>query len=263
MQGVTLNGVVIHYADEGPHDGFPVVFGNSLGTDFRVWDRLVPLLPGSLRVIRYDKRGHGLSDCPEGGWSIETLADDLAALLETLGVRRAVVCGLSVGGMIAQALAGARPELVRGLILADTAAWIGPPEMWVRRIATVEADGMAAIADAVLGRWFTAHFRDTDPALALWRNLLLRTPAAGYVATCAAIRDADLTGTARGLRLPALVVVGGEDGATPPELVRGTADLIPGSRFAQIAGAGHLPPVEQPAALGRLIGDFLRETGHV
>lgn len=263
MRAVTVNGVTLNVRVEGREDGPALVFANSLGTDLRVWEPLLPHLPPGLRLIRYDKRGHGLSDCPEGGWSIETLADDLAALLEALGVRQAVVCGLSVGGMIAQALAGARPEWVRGLILADTAARIGPPGMWDRRIATVEADGMAAIADAVLGRWFTARFRDADPALALWRNLLLRTPAAGYAATCAAIRDADLTGTTRGLRLPALVVVGAEDGATPPELVRGTAALIPGSRFAEIAGAGHLPPVEQPAALGRLIGDFLRETGHV
>jgi len=263
MQAISVDGVTLHVRVEGPAEAPALVFANSLGTDLRVWEPLLPHLPAGLRLVRYDKRGHGLSDCPEGGWSIATLAGDLEALLDALEVREAVVCGLSVGGMIAQALAAGRPGLVRGLVLADTAARIGPPEMWDRRMAAVEAEGVGAVAGQVLERWFTARFRAGDPALALWRNMLLRTPVAGYAATCAAIRDADLTETTRSLRLPCLAVAGAEDGATPPELVRDTAALIPGSRFEVIRGCGHLPPVERPAALGRLIGDFLRETGHV
>lgn len=263
MQAITVNGAALHVRSEGPEDAPALVFANSLGTDLRVWDPLVPHVAPRLRLVRYDKRGHGLSDCPQGGWSIETLAADLVELMDALGIRAAAVCGLSVGGMIAQALAAARPDLVRALILADTAARIGPAEMWDARIATVEAEGIAAIADGVLERWLTPRFRSADPAFPLWRNMLVRTPATGYAATCAAIRDADLTESTRRLRLPCLAVAGAEDGATAPDLVRATADLIPGSRFEVIPEAGHLPPVEQPAALGRLITDFLRETGHV
>lgn len=263
MQGITVNGVTLHVRDEGPERAPALVFVNSLGTDLRIWNPLIPHLPPGLRLVRYDKRGHGLSDCPAGPYVMEALAAELAALLDSLGVRAAVVCGLSVGGMIAQALAAARPELVRALVLADTAARIGPVEMWDARIAAVEANGIASVADAILGRWFTARFRAHDPAFPLWRNMLIRTPAAGYAATCAAIRDADLTEATARLRLPCLAVAGAEDGATPPALVRGMAERICGCRFQVIADCGHLPPVEQPTALGRLITEFLTETGHV
>jgi 3-oxoadipate enol-lactonase len=260
MRCVAVGKLNVHVEESGDPDGLPVVFSNSLGTDLRVWDRLLPLLPSGLRFVRYDSRGHGLSDGGEAAFAISDLADDLAGLLDRLGVESAVVCGLSVGGVVAQDLAARRPERVRALVLCDTAARIGPAEMWDARIRAVESGGVAALADAVLERWFTARFRREEPELALWRNMLARTSPAGYAATCAAIRDADLTETTRRLRLPTLAVVGDEDGATPPELVRETAALIPGSRFAVIPGAGHLPPVEAPEALARLIADFLEET---
>jgi 3-oxoadipate enol-lactonase len=256
MLAIRHQGRTIHAAVSGDPDGLPVVFANSLGTDLRVWD---PLLPPGLRLVRYDKRGHGLSG-GDGAWAIDDLAADLEALMDALGVEAAVVCGLSVGGMIAQALAARSPGRVRALILCDTAARIGPASIWQDRIAAVEAGGIAPIADAVLERWFSPRFRAEDPALALWRNMLVRTPTAGYAATCAAIRDADLTASTRALRLPTLAVAGEIDGATPPDLVRATAELIPGARFAVIPGCGHLPPAEAPEALARLVADFLKET---
>jgi 3-oxoadipate enol-lactonase len=259
MLAIRHQGRTIHAAVSGNADGMPLVFANSLGTDLRVWDPLLPLLPPGLRLVRYDKRGHGLSD-GAGAWTIDDLVADLEALMEALGIGSAVVCGLSVGGMIAQALAARSPGRVRALILCDTAARIGPASIWQDRIAAVEAGGIAPIADAVLERWFSPRFRAQDPAIALWRNMLVRTPPAGYAATCAAIRDADLTASTRDLRLPALAVAGEMDGATPPDLVRATAELIPGARFAVIPGCGHLPPAEAPAALAGLVADFLKET---
>ena len=263
MQAITVDGVTHHVRVEGPEDGPALVLANSLGTDLRIWDAMLAHVPAGLRIVRYDKRGHGLSDCPEGYWRVETLAADLAGIMDALGVSAATVCGLSVGGMIAQALAASRPDLVRALVLADTAARIGPEEMWTTRIAAVEADGLAPLADGVMDRWFTHRFRAGDPSLPLWRNMLMRTPAAGYAATCAAIRDADLTASTAALRLPCLAVCGAEDVATTPELVLATAALIPGSRFEKVPEAGHLPPVEQPAVLGRLVADFLAEAGLV
>jgi len=183
--------------------------------------------------------------------------------MDHLGVTGAVVCGLSVGGMIAQQLAAERPDLVRGLILCDTGAKLGTPEMWQERITTTMTKGIAAMADAVMERWFTPAFRATDPAFPVWRNMLCRTTPGGYAGTCAAIRDTDLVASTSRLRLPCLAVCGDRDGATPPDLVRETAALIPGSRFELIEGAGHLPCIEQPDALAGLIGGFLREIGHI
>lgn len=263
MNSVKHAGLTLHVADQGDADGPALVFANSLGTDLRVWDAVLPLLPAGLRLIRADKRGHGLSDDTPGPFAIADLADDLAAVLDALDVRQAVVVGLSVGGLIAQSLAARRPDLVCALILSGTAPKIGTPEMWNARIDAVEQGGIAPLAEAILERWFTPRFRAEDPAYPLWRNMLVRTPAAGYAATCAAIRDADLTAATAALRLPVLAMVGDADGSTPPDLVQAMAASIPGARFEIITDAGHIPGVERPAEVARLIGDFLKETGHV
>jgi 3-oxoadipate enol-lactonase len=254
---------MLHARIEGREHAPALVFSNSLGTDLRVWDALIPHLPTGLRLIRYDKRGHGLSDCPAQPWGMGDHVADLTGLMDALELRDAVVCGLSVGGMIAQGLAAERPDLVRGLVLCDTAAKIGSPEMWDSRIEAIRKGGIDSLAGTILERWFTRRFREHSPEFPLWRNMLLRTPVEGYTGTCAAIRDTDLMESTSRLRLPCLAVCGTEDGATPPDLVRETAALIPGSRFELIRNAGHLPPAEQPEALGRLISGFLKEIGHV
>lgn len=257
MQSMIANGVAIHFRDEGPEEAPAIVFSNSLGTDFRVWDALLPHLPDGWRWLRYDKRGHGLSGLPEGPWLIEDHAADLAALMEARGISQAVICGLSVGGLIAQALAASRPELVRGLILCDTGAKIGNAEMWNGRMAQIREGGLEAILEANMSRWFTEAFRADPARLAPWNAMLSRTPVEGYLRTAEAIRDADCRASTAQLSLPCLAVVGEADGSTPPDLVRETAALIPGSRFEVIEGAGHIPCVEQPAALAALITGFL------
>jgi 3-oxoadipate enol-lactonase len=262
MQAIEVNGVRLHHAVTGDPDGIPVVFANSLGTDFRIWDRLLPLLPRGLWVVRYDMRGHGLSDAPEGGYYMGDLVGDAAGLMDALGVRDAVFVGLSIGGVVAQGLAAQRPDLVRAAVLSNTAAKIGTEASWQERIAAVRAGGVDAVADRVLEMWFTRRFRAERPdELALWRHMLTRTPLAGYVGCCAALAGTDLRESTAGLRLPVLAVAGDEDGSTPPDLVRETAASIPGARFELIRGAGHIPCVEAPEALARLIGDFLREQG--
>lgn len=260
MQALDLGDLRLHVEDRGA--GAPVVFLNSLGTDLRLWEKLLPLLPPGLRLVRMDKRGHGLSDCPPGPYSMGALVRDAERVCDLLGLRDAVVVGLSIGGMIAQGLAVKRPDIVRALVLSNTAAKIGTPALWEERIATVRARGVEALADAVMARWFAPAFRAT-PELALWRNMLVRTPAEGYAGCCAALAGADLYAATARLRLPALAIAGSEDGSTPPDLVRETAALIPGARFALIRGAGHLPCVERPADHAELIAGFLREIGHV
>ena len=159
MQVRTVNGVRLHCRVEGDSDGAPVVFANSLGTDLRVWDRLLPLLPAGLRLVRYDMRGHGLSDAPEGDYFMGDLVADAAGLMDALGFRDAIFVGLSIGGVVAQGLAAERPDLVRAVVLSNTAAKIGTEATWRDRIATVRADGIEAIADGVLEKWFTRAFR--------------------------------------------------------------------------------------------------------
>ena len=254
MQVLTRPWGAMHYRTDG--NGPAVVFANSLGTDLRLWDAVLPLLPG-LRAIRFDKRGHGLSDVgPQEG--IDGFADDAAALIEAVADGPVVFVGLSIGGMIGQALAARRPDLVRALVLSNTAAKMGTAEAWAARIAAVQAGGGAAITDAVMERWFAPAFRAT-PALAPWRNMLTRTDAAGYCSACAAIAGADLSATTRALRVPVLAIAGDQDGASPPDLVRGTADMIPGAAFHVIPGAGHLPCVETPSQWAALVAPFLTE----
>jgi 3-oxoadipate enol-lactonase len=194
---------------------------------------------------------------------METLADDLAALLDRLEAKSAVVVGLSIGGLIAQSLAARRPDLVGALILMDTAAKIGDAEMWNERIATATGPkGIESMADGVMERWFSAAFRRNRPEeLSVWRNMLTRCPPEGYAGCCAALRDADLREAAKGLSVPTLGIAGDEDASTPPELVKATADLIPGARFEIVRGAGHLPCIEHPATCASLILSFMEESG--
>lgn len=256
MHTLTRPWGALHYRTDGPADAPVVVFANSLGTDLRLWDAVLPLLPG-IRALRFDKPGHGLSD-RRADLSIAALAEDAIALIESQADGPVVFVGLSIGGMIGQELAARRPDLLRGLVLSNTAAKMGTAEAWNARIAAVQAGGVAGIADAVMDRWFAPAFRAT-PALALWRNMLVRTPADGYVAACAAIAAADLSLGTAGLRLPTLVIAGAEDGASPPDLVAATARLIPDAAFHTIPGAGHLPPVEAPEAFAALLTAFLKD----
>lgn len=257
------DGTVLHIRDEGPAGGTPVVFSNSLGTDLRVWDAMLEHMPAGLRLFRYDKRGHGLSDCPATDWGVEEHITDLEAMMDAKGLGGAIIVGLSVGGLIAQGLAARRPDLMRGIVLMDTAAKIGNDAMWNDRIAAIEAGGIESIEAAILERWFTARFRNEDPAFPIWRNMLTRTPSHGYCRTGAGIRDTDLTAEASALTFPVLAMAGEDDGSTPPDLVRGTADLIPGARFMLIEDAAHLPCIEQPKITAAAITEFLTETGHV
>jgi 3-oxoadipate enol-lactonase len=261
MKMLDLGDVQLHYRIDGNPDGAPVVFANSLGTDLRLWDKVLPLLPHNLRYIRYDKRGHGLSSVPGAPYSMGALVRDAERLLDHLEVRDCVFVGLSIGGMIAQGLAVKRLDQVRALVLSNTAAKIGMPSMWQERIDAVTRDGIEALANPVMERWFSRDFRAT-PELTLWRNMLVRQPAEGYAGCCAAIAGTAFYTPTSGLRLPALGIAGSEDGATPPDLVRETIELIPGSRFELMRRAGHLPCVEQPEAYADILTRFLRETGH-
>jgi 3-oxoadipate enol-lactonase len=258
MQVADIGGRRLHHAATGPGGGPALALVNSLGTDFRLWDAFLPHLAPGWRVLRWDFAGHGLSEPMDGPCSIARHADDLAALMDAAGMARAAVFGVSVGGQIAQQFAATRPDRVRGLIAADTAAKIGDAESWAARIGAVRAQGLVGMADTILERWFPASWRAAHPAeLALWRMMLARQSVDGYVATCEALRDADLTAQSARIAVPTLVIAGLEDGSTPPDLVRGLARLIPGARLAEIPGAGHLPMADAPEAVAAVVNPFL------
>ncbi|MEP3244717.1 MAG: 3-oxoadipate enol-lactonase [Sneathiella sp.] len=259
MNFVTLKTVTLHYEFRSAGAGKPVlVFANSLGTDFRIWDGVIGCLQGDYSILRYDKRGHGLSAAGTPPYHMDDHVGDLTRLLDHLEVTDVILCGLSVGGMIAQGVALTRPDLVGRLVLCDTGHKIGDRLLWQNRIDAVLKDGLKPMTDTVMERWFTSDFRQQDnPVYAGCRAMFERQEPAGYAGTCAAIRDADFTQTVRALSAPTLCLVGSEDTSTPPALVQKLAGLIPKASFVVIEGAGHLPCLEQIQAFTRTLEDFI------
>lgn len=254
---------LLHYRLAGEDGSPPLVFVNSLGTDARIWDEVIARFSDRYLCLSYDKRGHGLSDAPGADYRLDDHLDDLEGLLDHVGIDKSVLVGVSVGGLIGQGLALRAPGRLVGLVLCDTAPKVGDASFWAQRMSAVRQNGMAAIADGIMERWFSPGFRrDRPDELAGWRNLFLRTHAAGYVATCATLRDTDLTDNVGAISPPALVVAGDADLATPVELVRALAAGMPNARFEVLAGAGHIPSIEQPENLSGLINAFLKEVGH-
>jgi 3-oxoadipate enol-lactonase len=263
MKFVRVNDVLLHYRLHGRSDAPALVLVNSLGTDARIWDAVIERLAPQYRILSYDKRGHGLSDAPPGDYSLDQHVGDLAGLVAHCGLDRFALMGVSVGGLIAQGYALAHPEQVTSLVLCDTAAKLGDAASWDGRIRTIRDQGMGALADAVMERWFPPAFRTGRPdELAGWRNLFLRSSPDGYCGTCATLRDSDLRDRIGGLAMPTLVVVGSEDASTPVAVVRDCAAAIPGARFEIIEGAGHIPSIDQPDRLTAVVQGFLKGGGH-
>ena len=259
MKFAAVNGISIHYQYLDAGVGKPlIVFSNSLATDFRIWQDCVDDLSVDYSILCYDKRGHGLSGMGVTPYTIDDHVADLTGLMDHLGLSGAAVVGLSVGGLIAQGLYHSRPDLVKALVLCDTAAKIGNVDMWNDRLQMVRDGGMEALVDANMQRWFSPAFhRDRAVDLDGFIAMFLRTPVAGYIGTGIAIRDADFREKAPGISVPTTCLVGDQDGATPPDLVRATAEMIPGAKFEIVKDAGHIPCAEQPAAVIKSIRDMM------
>ncbi len=257
MPFADLDDVRLHYVLEGPLDAPLVVLSNSLGTNLAMWDRQLPLLAQHLRVLRYDTRGHGQSSIPPGPYRLQTLANDVLHLMDSLDITKAAVCGVSLGGMTALWLGIHAAERLTHLVPANTAPRIGTEESWNARISQVDTDGMASLVDGTLERWFTAPFRAADPlAIATTRQMLLTTSASGYGSCCAAIRDMDLTDTVDQIKIPALILAGTHDPVTPPVLGRMLAEKIEGADYLEL-NAAHLSNIEQAQAFAGALLKFL------
>lgn len=247
-----------YYRLEG-NDGRPVVmFAHSLGVDHGQWDPQVPELLENFQVLRYDIRGHGASEAPPGNYSIELLGRDALALADALGIRRFAFCGLSMGGMIGQWLGVNAADRVTRLALANTSPRTADPGPMEQRRQTALREGLGALADAVIARFFTPEaLASGSPAVATVRRTVLATDPAGYAGCCAAVRDWDSKDTLRGIRAPVLVIGGDRDPSTPwADNGAALAAAIPGAKTV-VLKAAHLSNVECPREFTTALVEFL------
>lgn len=256
----TPQGVRLHYRVDGRDDASAILLSNSLGADLDMWAAQVALLAPRYRVVRYDSRGHGDSDASPGPYEIGQLASDALALLDHLGIERALVCGISMGGLVAQWLAIHHPERLRSAVFANTGAKIGTAETWSERITTVRTEGMVGVRDAVVGRFFTPSFVEREPeTVERIRRTLVAVPADAYIASCRAVEGADLRAEVGSIRAPSLIVASTEDVSTPVADSEWLHVHIPGSRLVVIEDAAHLSNVEQPDRFNEALAGFLNE----
>lgn len=250
--------VRLHYQLEGREDAPWLVLSNSLGTTIDMWMPQIPALLEHFRVVRYDTRGHGQSSVPNGPYSVEQLGNDVIALMDHLKIERANFCGLSMGGMTGIWLGINRPQRIDRLVLCNTAAQIGTPELWNARIDKVRQEGVASIVPAVLDRWFTSDFQRYAPAqVNIVRDMLVRTSPEGYVANCAAVRDMDQRAELHRISAPTLVIAGKFDLATPADDSKFVAKSIVGARYVEL-NAAHLSNWEVAQSFATHLINFLR-----
>jgi 3-oxoadipate enol-lactonase len=242
--------VEVEYTLEGPGDAPVVVFSNSLGTTGVMWDAQAAALSERFRVLRYDTRGHGGSPAPPGPYSVAELGGDLLALLDRLELERVSFCGLSIGGMTGMWLGVHAAERIDRLAICCTAMRLPPPEMWTDRAALVRSDGMTAVIDATMERWFTPAFPERSPEVVeRIREIFLTSDPEGYAGCCEALGDFDMTGELGAVRAPTLVIAGEEDPVGTPERGAAIAAEVVDSRLVVLPDARHLAAVEQSEAV--------------
>jgi 3-oxoadipate enol-lactonase len=256
----TANGIAVNYTLDGPAGAPVVTLSHSLATTLAMWDPQMKDLTARYRVLRYDTRGHGGTDAPGGAYTLDQLAEDARALLRALGIARTHWVGLSMGGMIGQALALKAPELLASLALCDTSSRV-PPEArptWDERIRVAETQGMGPHVEPTLGRWFTPAFREKRPEVVERVRAMIRgTNPVGYVGCCHAIAALDLTDRLGAIKVPTLILVGEEDPGTPVAASEAIRDRIPGSELVVLKSASHLSNIEQAEAFTRALTAFL------
>ena len=242
-----------------PDNGKPaLLLTNALGSDMTMWEDQLPALREHFRVIRFDDRGHGGSDVPDTPYTIDRLGRDARGVLDATGVESAHVVGLSKGGMVAAWLAANKPDYVEKLVICAAAPHLPPRDMWEGRAKTARNEGLSALIDAVIGRWFREGFRHAAPeTVARIRAMVLATPAEGYAACCEAIGEMDLRDDLSLIQAPTLVICGEHDAGAQPAKVREWVATIDGARMEVIRNAAHLCNVEQPAAFNAALLGFL------
>lgn len=247
----------INYVVEGPAGAPLLVLSNSLGAELGMWNAQAAEFSGRFRVLRYDNRGHGQSSAPKGPYKLADVAGDAVALIEHMGEKSVMFCGLSLGGMVGMWLGTHRPDLVSKLVLCNTSALMGPREFWDGRIKAVREGGMQAVMKPVMERWFTEGYRARAAGvIADVEKAFLKVSVEGYAGCCAAIRDMDQRDAIAGIKTPTMVVAGTFDPSTPPAMTRAIADAITGSKYIELPTA-HLSNIEAAAPFNEAVGHFL------
>jgi len=257
MPFIDLPNVRLHYSFTGPAPAPALIFSNSLGTKFSMWDAQAPAFEKQFRLLRYDMRGHGQSSAPPPPYAVPDLARDILALADSLNITRFHFCGLSIGGMIGMSLALQAPERLSKLILCNTAPKIGTPEFWNTRIQTVETKGMKEVAGAVTARWFTPAFQASSPEkVGNAIQVLESLDPQGYIGGCTAVRDFDFRADVARIRAHTLVISGTHDPAATAADGRALAEQIPGARYSEL-NTSHLSNIEDPAHFNEAVLSFL------
>jgi len=257
MPLIDADGTPINVEIEGKADAPVLVLSNSLGTNLHMWDEQAKALAKHFRVVRYDQRGHGKSGVPDGVYSIERLSRDVLAILDALEIQRAHFCGLSMGGMTGMWLGCHAPERLDKLVLSNTAPKALGPDAWNARIQAVRANGVASIADGVMGAWFTKEFHEREPKKVAWiKEMFSATPLQGYVGCCGGIRDMDQREAISQIKVPTLIIAGRQDNATPLSAAEFMASQIAGSKLV-VLDAAHISNVEQSDRYTATLEEFL------
>ncbi|HUD62015.1 MAG TPA: 3-oxoadipate enol-lactonase [Acetobacteraceae bacterium] len=234
-----------------------VMFGNGLATGTAMWEPQATHFDKRFRVLRYDVRGHGATEATPPPYTIEQLADDVVDFLDRLGIGNVAYVGLSLGGMIGQALAVRHPDRVRSLVLCDTTMH-SPRDMWIERIAAIEANGLEPQVEPSIERWFTHSFRSSQPKLVDDMRVMIRaTSLHGYLGCAMAMRDMRLESVAPRITQPTLILVGRDDRSTPVAEAQALHKAISGSQLEVIEHAAHLPNIEQASRFNAVLGRFL------
>jgi len=255
----TANGISINYRIDGPEDAPWLVFSNSLATSFSMWDEQAAALKDSFRVLRYDQRGHGGTDAPASRYAFDTLLADALALMDALAVKKANFAGLSMGGATALGLAERHPDRFERIIVADSPCQSTPQSshQWEERIAVAQKQGIEALVEPTVARWFPAEtVAQSPPHLDKVRAMIRSTPVSGFIGCAAALAAHDYACAVATVKCPTLFIVGEKDGATPAAMAK-LHERLPGSRLVTLAGAGHISNMDRPAEFNRALRDFL------
>jgi 3-oxoadipate enol-lactonase len=260
---VKANGIAINYLIDGPERAPWLIFSNSLATSLAMWDEQAAALSNSFRVLRYDQRGHGGSDAPAGRYPFDTLLDDALALMDALGIAKAHFAGLSMGGATALGLAERRPDRFARIVVADSPCQSTPQssQQWEERIAVAQKEGIEALVEPTVARWFPAEtVANNPPHLNKIRAMIRATPVNGFIGCAAALAAHDYASAVASVKCPTLFIVGEKDGATPAAMAKLHEKLhakLPGSRFVTLPGAGHISNMDRPAEFSRALREFL------
>ena len=252
------DGCALNVEVEGPANAPVLMMSNSLGTNLHMWDDQAPAFSKQFRLVRYDRRGHGKSEAPQGPYTMDRLGRDVLSIADALGVKRFNWCGLSMGGMVGQWLGANAPDRLEKLIVSNTHYYYGDKQPWHDRIKFAQDKGLAALAPMQMERWFTKGFREKNPqAIARISEMFVATPLGGFVGCCEAVRDMDFRQSTPTITVPTMVIVGSQDPATPPAAGEDIHKMIKGSTLVAI-DAAHLSNVEQPKAYTDAVLNFLR-----